>query len=1477
MSRTAIPARFTIALAAYSLLAASCPAAHASPPASAGHWLLDAPGGQAVIDTSGQGAEGTLGNSAGPEGEDPLRWPALFAAGLDFDGVDDLVRIPMTDSLALAAVPFTLQAWVAPRRLDVAQELIGSKWDTGFDGYRLRLSYQALGLDIGDGGQTLSHRSISNVTQPNRWRHVAATADGETVRLFVDGCERERFPSTALAAAPSGDLFLGRYPGNAYHLDGMLDESSVLRRALAPAELLRGHALAAEWWFDVGAPAQRVNDRSGRGHHAILGAVPGADPQDPTWVADAWGGALLFDGSDDRIGVPFHADLLPSGGLTLELWLQPGVLALGRESALLSFRDPIGGTPWSGCSLAITPGGGLLWEVADGMKSVELKAPAASLAAGVWQHLAATIGNAHMELWVDGRRVAVRSTSLLPLPPAAPAELRIGEAGVGAASFAGRLRSLRISALAQPPARLAAAATARGQWRFEEGGADPVIHDQWDSELDLQRGSAAGLDPADPLTTLGWAGSGLRFDAAVPSRAESSRDTPAIELGSHLTLEAWIKPDDVDAAHEIINHKWDSGDDGYRLRQIWSALRFDIGDGTTTYSVSSPQGILSAGRWQHVAATYDSAQVRLYVDGVEVHAAPLAAPIAPLSGRPLVIGAYQSDPAYGFAGVIDEVAIHRRPLTAVEIAARAGVGSREEHPRLFTFAADRDTLLARATQPIYDSFFASILSSADAALTHDLSDPTLVEHDRATYTRCVATAAWISDSPERELYLDHARQGLTHAGDGPVDWEWHHGTIGRDYALAYDAVAALLNAEEDRDARQRLARFASGFLQGFRAVDSAGDSVEYGGLYSYSASRDVVNGRMRPLGGLGLLALAMPDYQHPVYGRASDWLDFVLRDLWEEHGLDGYARGHTVGSVVSADGPYKEGSSYLNDSFGTITPFLLALAHLDSTDTYTDFTLANPLLQGMYRWSIDRRRADGKTPTTDTGWLSTVPMHELVAPFMQDPGLHYWFWEEQSPSLWGSFSWIDLALFDRSAYLALTHPPSYNSVASGTTEANLRTGWQESDTHLLLLAEHDPDRSSHEQEDQGSITLEARGAALLIDPGDGRSYRHLLGEPEREWWMRDYTGHNVVLLDGVGPQVIWEFDTLRDPAQLTAFLTSPDVDLATSNTSYDDLNAEVRRSVILSGKLERRERIWVIDRMVAAADHQVAARFHLGDLYADADAGSLTMTAAGDLSWEMTAPATGNRVRLRIYTLTAPDSTMIYADGATEYRLAETFDHHYIDIFPPSGATTNATLFIPRETTEIQPEPQRLAAVGGDAMVVSDTTQAGLLEEELLLVASGGSLWSEVAQRLATDAAAATVASMEDTITVAAMIEGRALWLPPTPGADPEPLLSSSRSLSALLNLSPGLSLLGSGDSLICHFDPGPSAPLYSVSLHGLGNLPSSATWNGAPIPLHMEPGRVVISDLSGAGKLCLYLGRRGHLGRRRFVPRDARGVDASR
>lgn len=77
--------------------------------------------------------------------------------------------------------------------------------------------------------------------------------------------------------------------------------------------------------------------------------------------------------------------------------------------------------------------------------------------------------------------------------------------------------------------------------------------------------------------------------------------------------------------------------------------------------------------WHHVAATYDGAQLGLYVDGVQVATKSI---VLDTTGTDFAIGQSISQPGREpFAGSLSDVRIYNRVLTAAELTAAASLGA----------------------------------------------------------------------------------------------------------------------------------------------------------------------------------------------------------------------------------------------------------------------------------------------------------------------------------------------------------------------------------------------------------------------------------------------------------------------------------------------------------------------------------------------------------------------------------------------------------------------------------------------------------------------------------------------------------------------------------------------------------------------------------------------------------------------------------
>ncbi len=186
--------------------------------------------------------------------------------------------------------------------------------------------------------------------------------------------------------------------------------------------------------------------------------------------------------------------------------------------------------------------------------------------------------------------------------------------------------------------------------------------------------------------TAGKYGNALSFNGT--NALVTVPDANSLDLTTGMTLEAWVNPSVVSGKWRDVIYK--GVNDIYYLMATSPSQGRPATGGTYTSNLLSTSN-LPVNTWSHLAATYDGATLRLYVNGVQVASRAETDPIATSTG-PLTIGGDNLYSSQYFAGRIDEVRIYNRALTAAEIQTdmNTPVGSEDTTPPVVTLTGPAD-------------------------------------------------------------------------------------------------------------------------------------------------------------------------------------------------------------------------------------------------------------------------------------------------------------------------------------------------------------------------------------------------------------------------------------------------------------------------------------------------------------------------------------------------------------------------------------------------------------------------------------------------------------------------------------------------------------------------------------------------------------------------------------------------------------------
>jgi len=193
-------------------------------------------------------------------------------------------------------------------------------------------------------------------------------------------------------------------------------------------------------------------------------------------------------------------------------------------------------------------------------------------------------------------------------------------------------------------------------WAFDEEPDGPAVLDYSGHRLGGALHKAVRAPGIDGKALLCDGGC-----AVIPS-------SPSLNVSTALTIECWAKTDLAGQANNwLVNRVYSGGiDTGYRLGVVGGKPCFEVPQTDWSHHLIADDA-MPTGRWVHLAGTFDGAVMRLYVDGEQVATMDRPGPVKPNSFK-VTLGSYEAGHQAFFTGLLDEVKLYSRTLSAEEIA-----------------------------------------------------------------------------------------------------------------------------------------------------------------------------------------------------------------------------------------------------------------------------------------------------------------------------------------------------------------------------------------------------------------------------------------------------------------------------------------------------------------------------------------------------------------------------------------------------------------------------------------------------------------------------------------------------------------------------------------------------------------------------------------------------------------------------------------
>jgi hypothetical protein len=197
-----------------------------------GYWPMDETsadtctgGSNDTCDASGNGNDGAWTNATSGDGK--------FGAGVTFDGSGDYVEVVSPTGLPSGDVAKTLAMWFKISTCDSGATIGGFGTNSSGENFQIEICESSIFRVLGWG--TDWSTSVSNTPYiDGNWHHVAATYDGTTTILYLDGVSQDTTTSYSWATNPVRVVIGDEIDKFGRAHTGEVDEMRIYDRALSP-------------------------------------------------------------------------------------------------------------------------------------------------------------------------------------------------------------------------------------------------------------------------------------------------------------------------------------------------------------------------------------------------------------------------------------------------------------------------------------------------------------------------------------------------------------------------------------------------------------------------------------------------------------------------------------------------------------------------------------------------------------------------------------------------------------------------------------------------------------------------------------------------------------------------------------------------------------------------------------------------------------------------------------------------------------------------------------------------------------------------------------------------------------------------------------------------------------------------------------------------------------------------------------------